>query len=85
VSASPVLISVVIASCLLYGGVSVAADDDIRKPDQKGGTVVIPPSSIPKPGDAGNTGHTNVQIYYPPPARPRSPTAPQGSPGESKK
>lgn len=84
--ASSVMIFILIASGVLVGGIAGAADDDVRKPDQNGGTLVIPRSSIPKPGDAGNAGHTNVQIYYPPPAPPQPPAPPRGSPdGQSNK
>ena len=31
-----------------------------------GGYIVIPESSIEKPGDAGVRAHTNVEIYIPP-------------------
>jgi hypothetical protein len=45
---------------ILTAGISVA--DEIRIPQQNGGTLVIPRSSVPNAGDAGNTAHTNVQI-----------------------
>jgi hypothetical protein len=69
----PVLIVVLAAGGIVVDSAALAADDGVRIPDQKGGTVVIPPSSIPKPGEAGKAGHTNVQIYRPPPPPPQSP------------
>jgi hypothetical protein len=84
VRAFPVLIFAVITNCVLGGGITMAADNDVRKPEQNGGTIVIPPSSIPNPGDAGNAGHTNVQIYYPPPPTPPTPPVrPQASPDDN--
>src|SRR5262245_41208540 len=39
-----------------------------------GGTVVKPPSSIEKPGEAGSSAHTNVEIFSP--SKPPSPQPP---------
>ena len=36
-----------------------------RSAPGKGGHVVIPESSIPRPGDAGKRAHTNVRIFVP--------------------
>jgi hypothetical protein len=57
-------------------GAEVAMAEEIRKP-VPGGTIVIPESSIPKPG----RGHTNTQIFVPDrpfvqPASPAQPTRP---------
>src|SRR5262245_61703882 len=44
-----------------------------------GGQVVIPESSIEKPGDVGKRGHTNIEIFVPHPGTlltPPSPTPP---------
>jgi hypothetical protein len=31
----------------------------------KGGHVIIPESSTPKPGDAGQRAHTNIRVFLP--------------------
>ena len=49
------LMSVLIIGLVVVAEVAMA--DEIRKP-VPGGTIVIPESSIPKPGQ----GHTNVQL-----------------------
>jgi hypothetical protein len=71
-----------ITGVVLIGQVSMAADD-VRMP-VPGGTIIIPPSSIPKPGDAGKAAHTNIEIFRPsqplvPVERPAQPTP---SPGD---
>jgi hypothetical protein len=81
-SLSPLATAVFVTHCVLACGFAVAAEDGVRK-DQSGGAIVVPPSSIPRPGDAGKSGHTNVQIYRPPPAQPQSPVSPPGSPGKT--
>jgi hypothetical protein len=78
--ASQAIVLFGIAACIFSGEMAMASDDGARIPDQSGGTVVIPPSSIPNPGDAGKAGHTNVQIYYPPQAAPQPPEPPRPSP-----
>jgi len=70
----------VLIICLVLAA-EVAMAEEIRKP-VPGGTIVIPESSIPKPGQ----GHTNVEIFVPnkpfvqpePPAQPRSPGGESG-------
>jgi hypothetical protein len=63
----------------------VVAADDVRRPVQ-GGTIVIPPSSVPKPAESGRA-HTNVEIFHPdqplvPAGRPAQPApSPGNGPG----
>jgi hypothetical protein len=66
-------------SALLTGLVLAAslagAAEDVRRPVQ-GGTIIIPPSSIPQPRESGRA-HTNVEIF-----RPDQPRVPPGQPGQ---
>jgi hypothetical protein len=45
-----------------------------------GGHVVIPESSVEKPGDVGKRAHTNIEIFVPRPGTVLTPPSP-GSPG----
>ncbi len=45
-----------------------------------GGQVVIPQSSVEKPGDVGKRAHTNIEIFVPNPGTGLTPPAPP-SPG----
>jgi hypothetical protein len=66
-------------SALLTGLVVAAplagAAEDVRRPVQ-GGTIIIPPSSIPQPAESGRA-HTNVEIF-----RPDQPLVPAGPPAQ---
>ena len=74
----PVLAFVLAANCAV-GGAAGTNGEGVHVPDQQGGSTEIPCSSIPKPGDAGNAGHTNIQIYRPPViGQPPVPQAPDG-------
>jgi hypothetical protein len=67
----------------LFLAAEVAMAEEVRKP-VPGGTIVVPESSIPKPGQ----GHTNVEIFVPnkPFVQPEPPARPGGSrSGESGK
>jgi hypothetical protein len=44
-----------------------------------GGQVVIPESSVEKPGDVGKRGHTNIEIFVPRPGL--TPPSPGVGPG----
>jgi hypothetical protein len=41
-----------------------------------GGQVVVPPSSVEQPGDAGKRAHTNVEIFVPYPGTAPTPPSP---------
>jgi hypothetical protein len=66
--------SALITGLVLAAQLAVAADD-VRRP-VRGGTIIIPPSSIPHPGESGRA-HTNVEIF-----RPDQPLVPAGPPAQ---
>ena len=47
---------IAVLAVALYAATAVTPD---------GGQVIIPPSSIAKPGDAGQRAHTNIGIFVP--------------------
>jgi hypothetical protein len=67
--------SALVAGSVVAAALAVAAED-VRRPVQ-GGTIIIPPSSIPQPGESGRA-HTNVEIF-----RPDQPRVPPGQPAPS--
>jgi hypothetical protein len=70
--------SALITGPVLAAQLAVAAED-VRRPVQ-GGTIIIPPSSIPQPGETGRA-HTNVEIFRP--DHPLVPAAPPAQPAPS--
>jgi hypothetical protein len=62
--------SALVTGLVVAAPLAVAAED-VRRPVQ-GGTIIIPPSSIPQPGESGRA-HTNVEIF-----RPGQPPVPAG-------
>jgi hypothetical protein len=59
----------VIAAGPVWSPGAGAEDTSVKGPPPPGwsgeGKVVIPESSVPKPGDAGQRSHTNTQIFVP--------------------
>ena len=66
--------SALVTGLVVAAPLAVAAED-VRRPVQ-GGTIIIPPSSIPQPGESGRA-HTNVEIF-----RPDQPPVPAGPPAQ---
>jgi hypothetical protein len=77
-----------IAGAAIVGAIAVSlmVAQDAPIPSKEG-TVVIPESSKPKGEDKGIRGHTNVEVFVPPPGSPSMPPRPlpRDQPGEPSK
>lgn len=64
------------ACAVLYALIQLAQSTTAPQPpqsDSKPGSVIVPPSSVANPGDAGVRGHTNIEIVVPPDHSPAPP------------
>jgi hypothetical protein len=71
-----------IAMAAIVAAFIAISDDQGAAPQSDCGHVVVPPSSVAKPGDAGVRAHTNTLIYRPCPTRELKPPKSGGNDGD---